>query len=318
MGTGTWPSTRPCSSTPISPRPTLRIFTWREPCLSIGCLQSIADIDVDACQRAGLPIVRRASGGTAVLHEATLALLDRRSPGPRPRDQRHRRVVSPARRRRLSSRFERLGVSAELVRLEEAQRGRPDGFGSAACFAALAPYELVVGSRKLVGNSQLRRRGAILHHAIVNPELQPGSLRRLPQDQLARGGARSSPAILDVRIGSLGGVLGRNARGEVVAASSSGRLRRVVRRSVSLPELSAPTRHERSGARSPRSTAARPGPTAAERALHARQLVDALELDLRALPVDVDDRDPARDARLHGGLAVGRRDVLLAPRESAR
>jgi lipoate-protein ligase A len=195
--------------------PTLRLFTWREPCLSLGCLQPVADIDVEACQRAGLTLVRRPSGGTAVLHEDTIGYSLAVPPGhPLAVSDivESYRLLSPPARLALRN----LGVDARLVRVEEAQRGRNGVLGSAACFAALSPYELVVGSRKLVGNSQLRRRGAILHHAVIPLDFNAGRfagfLRTSTLDEV-----RQLSSLLDVRIGSLAGV-----RGRPVAASAAG------------------------------------------------------------------------------------------------
>jgi lipoyl(octanoyl) transferase len=195
--------------------PTLRLFTWSEPWLSIGCLQQISDVDVSACQRAGIPIVRRASGGTAVLHESTLAfslVVPAGHPLAVSDIVESYRLLAPPARLALRS----IGISAELVRVEEAHRGRPNGFGSAACFAALAPYELVVGSRKLVGNSQLRRRGAILHHAVMNLDFNPGRfagfLKTGSLDEV-----RKLSGFLDARVGSLGGVLARQVSAEEAA-----------------------------------------------------------------------------------------------------
>lgn len=197
--------------------PTLRLFAWSEPWLSIGCLQQVSEVDVSACQRAGIPIVRRSSGGTAVLHEHTVAF-SLAVPPDHPLSvsdivESYRLLAPPA---RLALR--KIGISAELVRLEEAHRGRPNGFGSAACFAALSPYELVVGSRKLVGNSQLRRRGAILHHAVMMLDFNPGRFAGFLKTGSLEEVRRLS-ALLDVRIGSLGGVLGRPVSAEEVATA---------------------------------------------------------------------------------------------------
>jgi lipoyl(octanoyl) transferase len=195
--------------------PTLRLFTWSEPCLSVGCLQPTSDIDLAACQRAGLPLVRRASGGTAVLHENTLGFSIVVPPG-------HRfavsdivesyRLLAPAAQLALKQ----LGVPCELVQPEQASRGRSRGLGSAACFAELAPYELVVGPRKVVGNSQLRRRGAILHHAVIHLDLNPGRfagfLKTNSLDEI-----RQLSRLLDSRIGSLASVVGRPVRAEEAA-----------------------------------------------------------------------------------------------------
>jgi lipoate-protein ligase A len=53
--------------------PTLRFYGWRVPALSIGCFQDYEkEVDTDACRRFGVEIVRRPSGGKAVLHEQEL------------------------------------------------------------------------------------------------------------------------------------------------------------------------------------------------------------------------------------------------------
>ena len=50
--------------------PTLRFYTWSPPALSLGYAQSIAsDIDLSCCQALGIDVVRRPTGGRAVLHD---------------------------------------------------------------------------------------------------------------------------------------------------------------------------------------------------------------------------------------------------------
>ncbi len=51
--------------------PTLRFYGWNPPCLSVGVFQSVErEIDLAECQRRGIDVVRRATGGRAVLHAA--------------------------------------------------------------------------------------------------------------------------------------------------------------------------------------------------------------------------------------------------------
>ena len=50
--------------------PTLRIYAWNPAAISVGYGQPVhRDIDVEKCRRSGTPIVRRLTGGRAVLHD---------------------------------------------------------------------------------------------------------------------------------------------------------------------------------------------------------------------------------------------------------
>jgi len=51
----------------LSP-PTLRIYGWNRPSLSIGCFQKSGDVDTAYCRDNDIHIVRRPTGGRAVLH----------------------------------------------------------------------------------------------------------------------------------------------------------------------------------------------------------------------------------------------------------
>ena len=48
--------------------PTLRLYSWNPPCLSLGHAQSFADVDVKRLQANGWEVVRRVTGGRAILH----------------------------------------------------------------------------------------------------------------------------------------------------------------------------------------------------------------------------------------------------------
>jgi lipoate-protein ligase A len=52
--------------------PALRLYTWTRPALSIGRFQSDADVDCEACDAHGVEVVRRPTGGRALLHGADL------------------------------------------------------------------------------------------------------------------------------------------------------------------------------------------------------------------------------------------------------
>lgn len=139
--------------------PTLRFYAWSPPCLSLGRNQPFAEVDLAACQVQGVDVVRRPTGGRAILHtdELTysLALLqsDPRATGD---------VVDSY--RRLSE-----GLMAGLwpLGVDAAQAtGQRDGVlpPTPVCFEMPSKYEIAVEGRKLVGSAQWRAKGGVLQH----------------------------------------------------------------------------------------------------------------------------------------------------------
>jgi lipoate-protein ligase A len=137
--------------------PTLRFYAWSPPCLSLGRNQPLADADLAACRALGIDVVRRPSGGRAILHtdELTYAVMmlqtDPRSAGG---------VLSSYRRlsQGLLAGLRRLGVDANQA------GGQKKGEPTAICFETPSDYEITVGGRKLVGSAQWRAQGGVLQH----------------------------------------------------------------------------------------------------------------------------------------------------------
>src|SRR3989337_4154135 len=48
--------------------PTLRLYAWDPACLSLGHAQPFADVDMTRLKERGWEVVRRATGGRAILH----------------------------------------------------------------------------------------------------------------------------------------------------------------------------------------------------------------------------------------------------------
>jgi lipoate-protein ligase A len=139
--------------------PTLRFYSWSPPCLSLGRNQPLADVDLSACRRAGVDVVRRPTGGRAILHtdeltySVTLVQSDPRATGD---------VVESYRRlsEGLLAGLRGLGVKAAEA-VEQRQRATDL---TAICFEVPSDYEITTGGRKLVGSAQWRARGAVLQH----------------------------------------------------------------------------------------------------------------------------------------------------------
>ena len=155
--------------------PTLRLYGWAPPAVSLGKSQrSEGAHDAAALARAGADLVRRPTGGEAVLHEheRTYAVVGLAGTPPfsaRPVDA--YRAIAGGIVRGLA----RLGIEAEAVGPAAGVR-RSKG---AICFERVGAWEIVVGGRKLVGSSQFRRRRAFLQHGSIPLRLNPARLAEL-------------------------------------------------------------------------------------------------------------------------------------------
>ncbi len=139
--------------------PTLRFYQWEPACLSLGKRQPLDDVDFARCRAAGVDVVRRATGGFAILHTDELTY----SIAVKPDDPRAGGAILDA-YRKLSQ-----GLLAGLRLLDVPARMNPVVPGgvhnaSAACFEVPSAYEIVAGERKLIGSAQTRSGGRVLQH----------------------------------------------------------------------------------------------------------------------------------------------------------
>ena len=139
--------------------PTLRFYGWSPPSLSLGRNQPLADADLAACRGADIDVVRRPSGGQAVLHadELTYSAILMQS------DPRSEGGVLEAYRRISDGLL--LGLQALGVAAIQAMGQRDEEHATTPiCFETPSEYEVTVGGRKLVGSAQWRSRGGVLQH----------------------------------------------------------------------------------------------------------------------------------------------------------
>ena len=150
--------------------PVLRLYGWSTPTLSLGRFQdALRAVDQGYCRENGVPIVRRPTGGAAVLHdrEVTYSLVGAtgRNPFAGSILESYRRIGE--------------GISRGLTTLDlhpdppvscapTARAGFPD-----QCFARAADYEITFAGRKVVGSAQVRRKGASLQHGSLLLDADP-------------------------------------------------------------------------------------------------------------------------------------------------
>jgi lipoyl(octanoyl) transferase len=150
--------------------PTLRFYGWRTPAVSIGHFQDARrEIDIDACQERGIDLVRRPTGGKAVLHEKelTYAVVAGSDSACFPPD-----ILETF---RIISRCVIAGLAACGIHAQMKAAGRTTAGQDldTACFSYPSRYELLVDGRKICGAAQMRSHGAFLQHGALLMEFDP-------------------------------------------------------------------------------------------------------------------------------------------------
>ncbi len=161
--------------------PTLRFYQWRPACLSLGYFQPFDVVNLAGCRALGVEIVRRPTGGRAILHDRELTYsvaLPASVLG-------HDGGVLPSYYRlslALQEGLRRMGVAATLAP-ESAVAGSLEH--GPVCFDRPSAHEILLDGRKLVGSAQMRRGGGLLQHGSILIEPRVDKLReclQLPDD----------------------------------------------------------------------------------------------------------------------------------------
>lgn len=185
--------------------PTLRFYGWQPPCISLGQSQRIRSVDLAACAADGVGVVRRPTGGLAILHtdEFTYSLsLPKDHPIAEGDVMTSYRRIAAA----IIAALRRLGVAdADASRVAPEDKAK-----SPVCFEAPSDYEVMGGGKKLVGSAQWRRTDAVLQHGSLP---LCGDIARV----CAYLAGAPSPDAVRAHAGTLGEVLGRPAPWDEVA-----------------------------------------------------------------------------------------------------
>lgn len=144
--------------------PVLRFYSWEPACLSLGVGQQHKHVDWERCTAAGWDVVRRTTGGRAILHTDELTysvcapLEDPRVTGD---IQESYARLSQA----LANGLTRMGLPVYAT--PAAEDHIPQAEKGPVCFDTPANYEITLNGRKLIGSAQMRRRGVMLQHGTL-------------------------------------------------------------------------------------------------------------------------------------------------------
>lgn len=188
--------------------PTLRFYGWRPAAVSLGYFQSAADeIDIAACRANRIDVVRRLTGGRAVLHDVELTyslVVSESDPLIPPTITASYRYFSQG----LIAGLRGMGVEAQMSMPREAYGQSRRRHASAACFDASSHYEITYAGRKLIGSAQVRKEGVIMQHGSILLTFQPATL--VPLLNLPSEDKRNElTEVLAKRVTSVSEILGR-------------------------------------------------------------------------------------------------------------
>ena len=189
--------------------PTLRFYQWTPPAVSLGYCQKNHQLDMAACRRLGIEVVRRPSGGRAVLHlgDLTYAVIAGTADGMPSAVIAAYRLICDG----LVQGFRRLGIDALMG------RGVMKPPQHEICFLRGTLGSIMYRKRKFVGSAQTWHASSMLQH---------GSIILVPQIEALVSlwpGSADSPAELraklEGRIISLQEIMGRLPEMEEVKAA---------------------------------------------------------------------------------------------------
>jgi lipoyl(octanoyl) transferase len=147
--------------------PTVRLYSWTGPAISLGYHQALerSRLDLDYCRDAGIELVRRSTGGRAVLHGHDLTFSvcvdDARIPAE------YRGVTGSHvwLMRGIVAGFARLGIVAEIGPLNQSNT---DSQSNTDCFAHVAECDVrTPDGAKVAGAAQVRRSGVFLEQGSI-------------------------------------------------------------------------------------------------------------------------------------------------------
>lgn len=139
--------------------PTLRLYAWTPACLSLGYAQPFADVDVARLRAGGWEVVRRATGGRAILHtdELTYSVIA-------PTDDPYVAGTVLESYNRLAQAL-LIAVSTLSLPVEMKQeKNNVPADHNPVCFEVPSTYEITVNGKKLIGSAQARKKEGVLQH----------------------------------------------------------------------------------------------------------------------------------------------------------
>jgi lipoate-protein ligase A len=155
----------------LSP-PTLRLYQWAKPSITIGYFQKASDINLEYCKKKSYPIIRRLTGGMAILHdsELTYSFSSRNDTEPfRNSLIENYLSVSSA----LASALTLINIDAQITLIKNRRERNP------FCFKISSYGEVTVNGKKIIGSAQKRYKNGFLQQGSIMVDFDAEELGRV-------------------------------------------------------------------------------------------------------------------------------------------
>ena len=139
--------------------PTLRFYSWNRPTLSLGYSQPISLVDAGLASRLKIHIVRRSTGGQAILHDDELTYSI-----ALPRTHTLAKKGIMASYQLFNNAFARGFKQLGLPVTQGPWSPTAQAYQDTVCFGAPSTHELATGDHKVLGSAQTRVGGTMLQH----------------------------------------------------------------------------------------------------------------------------------------------------------
>jgi lipoate-protein ligase A len=193
--------------------PTLRLYSWSPPCLSLGYNQPISDVDLERLQAKGWDLVRRPTGGRAILHtdELTYAVI-----GPKSDPRLDGGVLTSY--QRLAQALAAALLSLDLPVRTLTEKGEDFDPRQPICFEFPSDFEITAGGKKIIGSAQARKQTGVLQHGSLPLWGDLSRITRVLHFQSTAERSAAAAALLN-RAATVETVLGREISWENAAAA---------------------------------------------------------------------------------------------------
>ena len=160
--------------------PTLRLYGWSKPTVSIGYSgRGLERVNMEYCRKNSIDIVRRPTGGRILLHaeELTYSVT---APLEHPSFPKGLRKTHSVISQAIAECFEKFGIigGAQVISKSRADSGG-ERLLSPTCFGLSNMTEITINGRKIVGSAQRRLSNAFLQHGSVLIDFEPKKLNEL-------------------------------------------------------------------------------------------------------------------------------------------
>ncbi len=177
--------------------PVIRVYSWPCPAVSLGRHQKTEPLlDVQSCERSGIEVVRRPTGGKAILHSVGDVTYSVIAPVDQPPFSHDVLASYAAVNEALVAGLGLLGIRAAV---RDPAPVWPETGVDFGCFESPGRHEVYWAGRKMVAGAQRRTAGVVLQHGTIPLaetgsgladllRLDPGRRERLRRDLNDRAG----------------------------------------------------------------------------------------------------------------------------------